>query len=113
MLSLYFLALTLLGGFFALFVIAGWTSYNDGKLPGKTTLFRWFLAGLTASGLSSYVWLFGAGGNPASILEKVGDVLEVKEIMEKLALPVSGPVSVSEPTTVEKPAEITIGMPRF
>lgn len=113
MLSLYFIAFTLLGGIFTLFVIAGWNSYKEGKLPGKTTLFRWFLAGLTASGLSSYMWLFGAGGDPASIIEKVGEALEVKEIMEKLTLPVGGAVVVPEPPVLEKPAEITIGMPKF
>lgn len=111
--SVYFLLFTLLGGVLATFAVAGWSSYSEGKLPELQAMFRWFLAGITAAGLSAYVWLFGAGGDPTKLLESVTKTLEVKEMMENITTSVGG---ATEPETVlakEKPTEITVGMPNF
>jgi hypothetical protein len=130
---MYLIIFTILGGLLATFAVAGWGSYSEGKLPATQTLFRWFLAGITTAGISSYVWLFGAGGDPSKLLEKVGEALEVKEIMEKLTAPTGGAVEVlaegvkpvlpllstiPAATPVPTPAPvlpqaITVGMPNF
>jgi hypothetical protein len=113
----YFILFTLLGGLIAIFVLAGWTSYSEGKLPEKMSMFQWFLAGITASGLSSYMWLFGAGGDPSKVLDLVSKTLEVKDLLPTLGGG-GGSVVASEPKE-EKPAvkaeptEITVGMPNF
>ena len=121
-----------------MFAIAGWNSYNEGKLPETQTLFRWFLAGITAAGISSYVWLFGTGGDPLKLMEKVSQALEVKEMMDTLKTPIGGGLAaVSEATSTatastvstasspatavaistasppEKKSELSIGMPTF
>ena len=115
MLTVYLIAFTILGGLLATFAVAGWNSYNEGKLPETHTLFRWFLAGITASGLSAYVWLFGAGGNPEKMLESVTQALEMNEIVEKLQNSVGGSSEpeVPKPVIKEKTTEITVGMPNF
>jgi len=117
MLTVYLIAFTILGGLLASFAIAGWSSYSEGKLPATPTIFRWFLAGITASGLSAYVWLFGAGGDPEKMIQSVSQALEVNEIIEKLS---GGSVEPDTKTQVkekekekEKPTEITVGMPNF
>jgi hypothetical protein len=112
--SVYFLLFTLLGGVIATFAVAGWSSYSEGKLPELQAMFRWFLAGITAAGLSAYVWLFGAGGDPTKLLESVTKSLEVKEMMENITSSVGGGAVEPENILVkEKPTEITVGMPNF
>ena len=109
--TIYLLLFAILGGLIAVFVLAGWTSYSEGKLPEKMSMLQWFLAGITASGLSSYFWLFGAGGDPAKMFEAVTKSLEVKEL-----LPVIGGSSESvevKPVVKTNPTEITVGMPNF
>ncbi len=108
--TMYLIILTLLGGLFALFVAAGWGSYNEKKLPAIPVLFRWFIAGLLTSGLGAYTWLFGAGGDPTKFIEKLGDALEVKDVMENLTSAIGG--GTLEPV-VENVTELTVGMPSF
>jgi len=122
MTTAYFIGFTILGGLIAVFAISGWNSYTEGKLPDTPIIFRWFLAGLTAAGLSAYAWLFGAGGDPAKMMESVSQAFEVKQILEKLSTPVGGAVE-PEPELKtplkekekekEKNTEISVGMPNF
>lgn len=115
--TFYLIIFTALGGLLALFAAAGWGSYKEKKLPATGVLFRWFVTGVLASGLGSYAWIFGGGGDPAALLEKVSESLEVKEVVETLTSAVS---SVGETATktaeaaVEAAEEtLTIGMPSF
>ena len=112
---MYFIGFTILGGIIAIFVVAGWNSYNEGKLPEVQTMFRWFLAGITAAGISSYVWLFGTGGDPSKLFNKVSQALEVNEIIDSLKAPAGGASVIAEvkEIPVEKPIEMTVGMPTF
>jgi len=116
MLTTYLIAFTILGGLLALFIIAGWSSYNEGKLPEKPTLFRWFIAGVLSAGLASYTWLFGAGGDPSKLMENVGSALEVNKIMDNLSSP-AGAIVINSTETEEKEKEplneLVIGMPKF
>jgi len=81
---MYLIVFTLLGGLLSVFGVAGWSSFNTKTLPDISILFRWFIGGLLTSGLGSYAWLYGAGGDPGKLMESVGDALEVKEVMETL-----------------------------
>ena len=101
-----FLGSAIGGGLLSTFAAAGWSSYNDSKLPDVASLFRWFLVGLISVGCAAYAWLFGAGGDPSTLLASVGDVLEVKEVMESISNP-------SVPTPTLHIQELTVGMPRF
>lgn len=109
--TVYFIVFTILGGLLTLFGAAGWSSYNEKKLPDMSTLFRWFFAGLVTAGLGSYTWLYGFNGNPEQLLSQVGEVLEVDTTMKSL----SGAVGVD--TVVEKVSEVVeeikVGMPTF
>ena len=108
MLTFYLIIFTLLGGFIALFLVAGWKSYNDGKLPEKQVLFQWFLAGIVSAGLASYAWLFGAGGDPAKVFQNVLDNLGTKTIVDTLKSTIGGALSSkSESTSSIKNAEAT------
>lgn len=115
--TLYLSVLALLGGFFALFVSAGWSSYKEKKLPTTPTLFRWFVTGLLSAGLASYAWIFGAGGDPGALLGSVGDALEVKEVMQTLTSAVGNAREAVEDAakkTAAVAAEgIKVGMPSF
>jgi hypothetical protein len=82
--SVYLIVFTLVGGFFALFAQAGWSSYTDKKLPDYASLFRSFAGGIIAAGLASYAWIFGFQGDPTKLFEKVSQSLEVKETFEAL-----------------------------
>ena len=118
MLTVYLIAFTVIGGLLASFAVAGWSSYNEGKLPATPTIFRWFLAGITASGISAYVWLFGAGGDPSKLIETVTNAFEVNEILSGGAVSAVSSVLTAQPEQeiqklVEKPTEITVGMPNF
>lgn len=119
MATLYLIVLTALGGFLALFGAAGLSSYKDKKLPATPMLFRWFVAGALSAGLGAYAWLFGAGGDPTAVLEKLGESFEVKEVMETLNSAVgtaaAGAAAVAEGAgeVAEGAAEMTVGLPRF
>jgi hypothetical protein len=112
----YFILFTVLGGLIAIFVLAGWTSYSEGKLPERMTMFQWFLAGITASGLSSYIWLFGAGGDPSKVLDLVSKTLEVKDLLPTMGgggSAVASEPKEEKPVVKADPTEITVGMPNF
>jgi hypothetical protein len=110
--TMYLIISIILGGCLALFGAAGWSSYKDKKLPSTPDLFRWFVAGSLGSGLATYGWMFGAGGDPSALLEKLGDSLEVKEIAETLTSAVGGAAE-SAKKAAEGAAELTVGMPSF
>lgn len=115
--TFYLIIFTALGGLLALFAAAGWGSYKEKKLPATSVLFRWFVTGVLAAGLGSYAWIFGGGGDPSALLEKVSESLEVKEVVETLTSAV-----VPSAEAVKKVAEaasevaeetLTVGMPTF
>lgn len=113
MATLYLIISIILGGCLALFSAAGWSSYKDKKLPNTPDLFRWFVAGSLSSGLAAYAWMFGAGGDPGALLEKLGDTLEVKEIATTLTSAIGSAAAEGAKKIVEDASEMTIGMPRF
>ena len=80
----YLILFTLLGGGLALFIAAGWSSYKENKLPENSILFRWFVAGSFTCGVAAYAYLFGAGGDPTSMFQSIGESLEIKEVVETL-----------------------------
>ena len=130
----YLILFTLLGGGLALFIAAGWSSYKENKLPENSVLFRWFVAGSFACGVASYAYLFGAGGDPTSMFQSIGDSLEIKEVVETLTSAVASGTTVvtaaavasssgesqSQNQNQKKPRalseggeELKIGMPNF
>jgi hypothetical protein len=122
----YLILFTLLGGGLALFIAAGWSSYKENKLPENSVLFRWFVAGSFASGVSAYAYLFGAGGDPTSVFQSIGDSLEIKEVVQTLTSAVSTSATVATVAAAatvggdKKPKgssesgdELKIGMPNF
>ena len=111
--TMYLIVITILGGCVALFAAAGWSSYKDKKLPATPVLFRWFISGLLTTGLGAYAWLFGAGGDPAALLEKFSDALEVKEVMEGLSSAVGGAAEGAAKAAAGAVEELTVGMPTF
>lgn len=116
--TLYFIVFTVLGGLLALFISAGWSSYTEKKLPDLPVLFRWGLTGTLTAGLAAYAWIFGAGGDPAAVMEQVSNVLEVKDVVSSLASSITAeppaPAAVAEPPKTQKsPRDITVGMPTF
>ena len=125
----YLILFTLLGGGLALFIAAGWSSYKENKLPENSVLFRWFVAGSFTAGVLSYAYLFGAGGDPTSMFQSIGDSLELKEVVQTLTSAVSSGTAVaaaaaatvtSSGSSDKKPRalseggeELKIGMPNF
>jgi hypothetical protein len=120
----YLILFTLLGGGLALFVAAGWSSYKENKLPENSILFRWFVAGSFTCGLAAYAYLFGAGGDPTSMFQSIGDSLEIKEVVKTLtsAVATTTAVAVTAVTSTEEAKksvvsegteEIKVGMPNF
>lgn len=103
------LIMTLIGGLLSLFGAAGWSSYKEKKLPDTPVLFRWFVSGLLVSGMGGYAWIYGAGGDPSALLEKVGGALEVQEVMETL----TSAAGSTAKTAAESMSEISVGMPAF
>jgi hypothetical protein len=93
----YFLAITLVGGILFLFFAVGWSAYKEKKIPETPLLFRWLIAGLVATGLGAYAWIFGAGGNVEEVIKQVGDAL----------------ASSTETVASVGGNDITIGMPNF
>ncbi len=113
MATLYLIVLTAIGGFLALFGAAGWASYKEKKLPATPMLFRWFVAGSLSAGLGAYAWLFGAGGDPSALLEKLSESLEVKEVVETLSSAVGSTAEKAVESAGDAAAELTLGMPKF
>jgi hypothetical protein len=111
--TLYLFIMALLGGFLALFGAAGWSSYKEKKLPNTPMLFRWFVTGLLGAGLGGYAWVFGAGGDPGSLLDKVGDALEVKEVVATLTSAVGGAGEAATEMVSEAASTLKVGMPTF
>ena len=129
----YLILFTLLGGGLALFIAAGWSSYKENKLPENSILFRWFVAGSFACGVAAYAYLFGAGGDPTSMFQSIGDSLEIKQVVETLTSAVASGTTVaaaaaaavtssgeSHSQSQKKPRalseggdELKIGMPNF
>jgi hypothetical protein len=111
--SLYLIVFGLIGGVIALFSAAGWSSFQYKKLPDNSTLFRWFITGILGSGMAGYAWIFGAGGDPSALVEKVGDVFEIKEVVETLTSAVGSAAKTASDTATSVGHELTVGMPRF
>jgi pilus assembly protein TadC len=127
----YLILFTLLGGGLALFIAAGWSSYKENKLPENSVLFRWFVAGSFACGVAAYAYLFGAGGDPTSMFQSIGESLEIKEVVETLTSAVAtgataaaavatvasvgggGESQKKQKTSSESNEELKIGMPNF
>jgi len=105
------IVITLVGGFIVPFAFAGYTSYTEKTIPDIKSLFRLFLAGIVAFGASAYAWLYGAGGDPAAVLESVGDALEVKEVFQVLSKSAMG--TEKEGVAVQADEEIQVGVPPF
>jgi hypothetical protein len=103
------LIMTIIGGLLSLFGAAGWSSFKEKKLPDTPVLFRWFISGLLVSGLGGYAWIYGAGGDPSALLDKVGGALEMKEVMETLTSAAGTSATVAS-TVVP---ELNVGMPAF
>ena len=93
-------------------------------------LFRWFIAGSFTCGIAAYAYLFGAGGDPTSMFQSIGESLEIKEVVETLtsavasgatvATAAAAAVSSSSGESHKKPRaasesgeELKIGMPNF
>ncbi len=123
--TLYFLGIALGGGIMALFVSAGWSSFKHKKIPEKGILFRWFVAGLVAAGLLGYAWIFGSGGDVGEIVNRIGDALDLENVMKLTATAgalggLVGSTEVAEDAAAAaalakdaKKDELQIGMPRF
>ena len=123
----YLILFTLLGGGLALFIAAGWSSYKENKLPENSVLFRWFVAGSFTCGIAAYAYLFGAGGDPTSMFQSIGESLEIKEVVETLtsAVAVGGAVASATTAVSDEPVikksramsegteELKVGMPNF
>ena len=118
--TVYLFVMAFLGGFLALFGAAGWTSYREKKLPATPMLFRWFVTGLLAAGLGGYAWVFGAGGDPGSFLDKVGDALDVKDVVATLTSAVGGATDAAaeaaqkaSDAVASASSTLKVGMPTF
>jgi len=123
----YLILFTLLGGGLALFIAAGWSSYKENKLPENSVLFRWFVAGSFACGVAAYAYLFGAGGDPTSMFQSIGESLEIKEVVETLTSAVATGATAAAASigggetqnqkkaraASESGEELKIGMPNF
>ena len=111
--SLYLIVFGLIGGIIALFSAAGWSSFQYKKIPDNSTLFRWFITGIIGSGMAGYAWIFGAGGDPSALVEKVSDALEMKEVVETLTSAVGSAAKTASESAASAANELTVGMPRF
>ena len=113
--TVYFIVFTLVGGVLALFVSAGVGAYQYDKLPDMESLFRWFSAGTVTSGLASYAYLFGANGDPSTLLQNLGEAMEVKKVVETISSVASGGSVAAEVAIPVNTTEndITVGMPGF
>ncbi len=127
--SLYFLGFSLLGGLLALFGSAGWSSYKHKKIPEKGVLFRWFVAGLVAVGIATYVWLFGANGDASQFMGSVSQALDLTMLTKLVsvgAMVAGGSTVLSKEGEATTPVEsgqseasvqdlpqLTVGMPTF
>ena len=103
------LIMTVIGGLLSLFGAAGWSSYKEKKLPDTPVLFRWFVSGLLVSGMGGYAWIYGAGGDPSALLEKVSGALEVQEVMETF----TSAAGSTAKNVADSMTDISVGMPGF
>ena len=111
--TLYFLGIALGGGCLALFVSAGWGSYNEKKIPEKAILFRWFVAGLVGSGLLGYAWIFGSGGDVSGMIQSISETLDVDTVMKAVSLSALTASVAKEEKEEDKKEELQVGMPSF
>ncbi len=111
--SLYFLGIALGGGCLALFVSAGWGSYKNKKVPEKAILFRWFVAGLVASGLLGYAWIFGSGGDVSGMIQRISETLDVDTVVKAVSLSALTASATTQETEEEKKETLQVGMPSF
>jgi hypothetical protein len=111
--TLYFLGIALGGGCLALFVSAGWGSYKNKKVPEKAILFRWFVAGLVASGLLGYAWIFGSGGDVSGMIQRITETLDVDTVVKAVSLSALTASATAQETEEEKKETLQVGMPSF
>ena len=111
--SLYFLGIALGGGCLALFVSAGWGSYKNKKVPETAILFRWFIAGLVASGLLGYAWIFGSGGDVSGMIQRISETLDVDTVVKAVSMSALTAAAAKEVIEEEKKDELQVGMPSF
>lgn len=116
--SLYLLGISLLGGVIAVFGSAGWSSYKHQKVPERGVLFRWFVAGVVALGLSAYVWIFGANGDVSQIMSQMSGALDLTALTKlasvgALVATATGGSTEGAVSDVEETPELTVGMPTF
>ena len=107
--TVYFLAITILGGLLFAFFATGWGSYKDKKLPDKPVILRWFVAGAVAAGLAAYAYIFGSGGDVGEIIKTVADNLEVEAFLKMTSAAAEDAKEVLSSAT----DELTVGMPNF
>ncbi len=103
--TVYFLVIAFIGGLITLFFAAGWGSFKEKKIPETGILFRWFIAGLVASGLGAYAWIFGSGGDVSQLTKTLIDSLDIKNLQSTAETVVE--------TVKEAGEELTVGMPAF
>ena len=107
--TVYFLAITVIGGLLFAFFATGWGSYKDKKLPDKPVMFRWFIAGAVAAGLGAYAYIFGSGGDVGEVIKSLSDNLDL-DALTKLTQAATEEVQEVVTTAAE---EIKVGMPNF
>ena len=110
--TLYFIGITLGGGLIALFLSAGWSSFQHKKIPEKGILFRWFVAGIVAAGLLAYAWIFGSGGDVGDMMNRIGGALDIQNML-KLSTTIGAAAVASEYLIESGNEDLKIGMPNF
>jgi hypothetical protein len=73
------------------------------------------LTGTLTAGLAAYAWIFGANGDPSAMIEQVGNVLDVQNVVKGLSESIAPAEPVAEPVKAQKSPtrDITVGMPTF
>jgi hypothetical protein len=107
--TIYFLAITVIGGLLFAFFATGWGSYKDKKLPDTPVMFRWFVAGAVAAGLAAYAYIFGSGGDVGEVIKTLSENLELSALT-KLTQVATEEVQEAMTSVSE---EIKVGMPNF
>lgn len=110
--TVYFLAITLVGGLLFAFFATGWGSYKDKKLPDTPVIFRWFVAGAVAAGLAAYAYIFGSGGDMGEVIKTITDNLEL-DALTKLTKVATEEVQEAMTSAAAAAEEIKVGMPNF
>jgi hypothetical protein len=118
--TFYFMGIALGGGLLASFLSAGWSSFKHKKLPEKGILFRSFVAGLVTAGLLAYAWIFGSGGDMGDVVNRIGDALDLQNVMKLTTVAgalnfvgSSGSSGTDEKAQDLQKEELQIGMPKF